>query len=84
MNLYKMFAQITGNAVSEVLNFKIFRGRTPPNPLHCCLAESIRYHFVCQAVGPQILSWPPLQTGASTPLVTGMQLIVFFLIISFL
>ena len=33
INLYKMFAQIAGNAVSDVLNFKIFQGRMPPYPL---------------------------------------------------
>ena len=31
-NLYKMFAQNAGNRISEVLDFKIFRGGMPPDP----------------------------------------------------
>ena len=30
-NLYKMFAQNAGNRISEVLDFKIFRGEIPPD-----------------------------------------------------
>ena len=32
-NLYKMFAQNAGNRISEVLDFKIFRGGCPRTPL---------------------------------------------------
>ena len=35
-NLYKMFAQNAGNRISEVLDFKIFRGGDAPGPPYKC------------------------------------------------
>ena len=35
-NLYKMFAQNAGNRISEVLDFKIFRGGNAPGPPYRC------------------------------------------------
>ena len=42
MNLYKMFVQIAGNAVSDVLNFNFFPGEDAPVPPTNSVAEPIR------------------------------------------
>ena len=51
-NLYKMFAQNAGNRISEVLDFKIFRGGGPGPPYICRVIR----HLSSKTVDPPLVS----------------------------